>query len=192
MPEGLEGEDEWSRPLRVFENVSSFRVIGNAHVRPEMICIFVVFKWSLLCWTIAKEKPADLCWCAAPWCHFLCLWGKRGGSGPGGRLLRTVCFPWQLEDIQLLRILLLNAIQIFGIQVHFFLSRLSLIPFSWNCCHVPFHWIQRRESHAASLILVTLKVKQLFSWGLSFFSPHLSKKELFIIIQIYYIENEYS
>lgn len=65
-------------------------------------------------------KAACPCWCAALWCNFLCLWVKRGGSRPEGRRPRTVGFPWQLEDIQLLRILLLNSIQIFGIQVRFF------------------------------------------------------------------------
>lgn len=65
------------------------------------------------------SKAASPCWCAALWCHFLCLWVKRGGSRPEGRRPRTVGFPWQLEDIQLLRILLLNSIQIFGIQVFF-------------------------------------------------------------------------
>ena len=54
MPEGLEGgrcgaDGGEKECVCVFESVSSCQVFGNAHIRPEMICIFVVFKWSLLC-----------------------------------------------------------------------------------------------------------------------------------------------
>lgn len=174
MPEGLEGGEVWSGRLWarmcVFQSIilsGNWQCTHKTRNDLHFCCIQVVIIVLNHCQLNGKEKPADLCWCAAPWCHFLCLWGKRGGSGPGGRQLCTVCFPWQLEDIQLLRILLLNAIQIFGIQVHFFLSRLSLIPFSWKYCHVSFQCIQRWESHAACL-LFTLILVLLFPWG--FFS----------------------
>lgn len=163
MPEGLEGGEVWSGRLRArvcaFESVSSCRVIGNAHVRPEMICIFVVFKWSLFCWTIASwmgKKSQPICVGVRPRDVISSACEGRGTAvGQEAASFALCASRDSLKTYSCCASCCLMQSRSLESKSAFFSPAFRLFPFSWKCCHVPLQCIQMRESHAACL-LVTL------------------------------------
>ncbi len=146
----------------VFKTVSSCLVIGNAHTRPEMICIFVVFKWSLLCWTITitaswmGKKSQPICVGVRPRDVISSACEGRGAAVGQEAASYALCASRDsLKTYSCCASCCLMQSRSLESKSTFFSSASRLFASLGTAA-------MSRESQAASLILVTIKVIVLF------------------------------